>query len=103
MLELIRKSLLAGIGAVVLTKQKVTETTERLVTEGKLSAAEAQKLGEELIKAGERQWDEISTRLGDIFKKGAENVEDVKPSEFEELRARVEALEKRFSGDPKTP
>ena len=63
MLELIKKSLLAGVGAVVVTKQKVMETTEHLVKEGKLSTSEAEKLSEELVKSGGRQCEEMSTKL----------------------------------------
>ncbi len=97
MLELIRKSFLAGLGVVVLTKEKVQEFTRMLVEEGKLSTDEADKLADELIKSGQRQWDEINTKTQELVKKGMEAVDVVRRKEFEELKARVESLEQRFA------
>ncbi len=60
MLELMKKGLMAGIGAVVLTTEKVQETVRKLVEEGKISTEEGEKLAQELVKTGQHQWEEIS-------------------------------------------
>jgi polyhydroxyalkanoate synthesis regulator phasin len=96
MLELIRKGLMAGIGAVVLTTEKIQETVRKLVEEGKISTEEGEKLAQELVKSGERQWDEITTKLAETTKKWSDNTELVTRKEFEELEARVETLEQRL-------
>jgi len=62
MIDLIKKSLYAGIGAVVLTKEKIQEMTRRLVEDGKITSEESEKLAEEMVKSGERQWEEMSRR-----------------------------------------
>ena len=41
MIDLIKKSVMAGIGAAVVTKEKVEEALEDFVRQGKLSAADA--------------------------------------------------------------
>ncbi len=96
MLELIKKSILAGIGAVVVTAEKVQDATKRLVEEGKLSTEEAERLADELVKSGERQWDEISGKLNDSVKRGMDSLDFVRRKEFQDLRARVELLEQRI-------
>jgi polyhydroxyalkanoate synthesis regulator phasin len=97
MLELIKKGLLAGLGAAVVTKEKVQEATRLLVQEGKISTEEAEKVAEELIKSGEQQWQDINAKIAETFKKWSENVDFVRNREFQELKSRLEALEQRVS------
>jgi polyhydroxyalkanoate synthesis regulator phasin len=96
MLELIKKGLMASIGAVVLTTEKVQEAVRKLVEEGKISTEEGEKLAEELVKSGERQWDEISAKMSEKTKKWSEGLEVIKRKEFEDLKNRVETLEQRL-------
>jgi polyhydroxyalkanoate synthesis regulator phasin len=97
MLELMKKGLMAGIGAVVLTTEKVQETIRKLVEEGKISTEEGEKLAQDLVKTGERQWEEISTTIAEKTKKWSDSVEVVKREEFEHLKARIESLEQRLT------
>ena len=97
MLELIRKGLMAGIGAVVLTTEKIQEAVRKLVEEGKISTEEGEKLAQELVKSGERQWEEITTKMADTTKKWSESMEFVKRKEIEELKERLENVEQRLT------
>jgi len=106
MLELIRKGLMAGIGAVVLTTEKIQEAVKKLVEEGKITTEEGEKLAQELVKSGERQWDEITTKMADTTRKWSEGMEYVKRKELEELKERLHQLEERLAvleqGQPPT-
>jgi polyhydroxyalkanoate synthesis regulator phasin len=97
MLELIKKGFMAGIGAAVLTTEKIQESVKKFVEEGKISTEEGEKLAQELVKSGERQWEEIITKMGEKSKKWSENIELVRRKEFEELKERIENLEKRLA------
>ncbi len=97
MLELMKKGLMAGIGIVVLTTEKVQEAVRKLVDEGKISTEEGEKLAQELVKTGQHQWEEISSTIAEKTKKWTENVEIVKRKELEELRERVQNLEQRIA------
>ncbi len=96
MLELLKKSMLAGIGAAVLTRDKIREATRMLVEEGKISSDEAEKLTEDLVKSGGREWEELNSKFQSSFKKISENLEVVRRKEFADLKARVELLEQRL-------
>ena len=97
MLELLKKSLLASLGAAVITKEKVNNATRHLVEQGKLSKEEADKLAHDLVEGGKRQWEEIQNKLTDVAKKALENLDLAKKTEFQQLMERVENLEKRLT------
>jgi len=96
MLELLKKSVLAGLGAVMLTRDKIRETTRVLVEEGKLSTDEAENFAEELVKSGEKQWDEFNGKFQTSMRKVSDNLEVVRKKDFQDLKARVELLEQRL-------
>jgi polyhydroxyalkanoate synthesis regulator phasin len=97
MLDLIKKGMLAGLGAAVLTRDKVLEATRKLVDEGKLSNDEAETLTDELIKSGEREWEEAGAKIHSSFRKVSESLEVVRKKDFLDLLAKVETLEQRLA------
>ena len=110
MLELLRKSMLAGLGAAVLTHDKIREATRAFVKNGKLTSDEADKLAEDLVSSGEREWGDLNSKLQSSLKKISENLEVVRKKEFVDLEARVKLLEQRLglleqtrSGESETP
>jgi polyhydroxyalkanoate synthesis regulator phasin len=96
MLELLRKGMLAGLGMAVLTGEKIREATRMLVEEGKISSDEADKLADDLVKSGEKEWDEINSKFQSSFRKISENLEVVRKKDFADLKTRVELLEERL-------
>ncbi|HYA02209.1 MAG TPA: phasin family protein [Syntrophobacteria bacterium] len=97
MLDTIRKSLLATLGAAVVTKEKVEEATRGWVDEGKISRAEAERLAQDLVESGQHQWGEIQTRVAEMVRKGLDTLDIGSKKEFRELKARVEELERRLT------
>ena len=55
MLETIKKGLLASIGAVVLTRERIRQLLDKLVQEGKLSSEEAERLADRMAQEGEKE------------------------------------------------
>ena len=96
LIEMIRKSLLASLGAAVVTKEKVEAATQRLVEDGKISRDEAEKLANELVESGRHQWDEIQEKMTETVRKGLDTFDIGSKREFQELRERVENVEKRL-------
>jgi polyhydroxyalkanoate synthesis regulator phasin len=96
LIEMIRKSLLASLGAAVVTKEKVEEATKRLVEDGKISRDEAEKLANELVESGRHQWDEIQEKMTETVRKGLDTFDIGSKREFQDLQERVENLEKRL-------
>ncbi|MBN2123164.1 MAG: phasin family protein [Deltaproteobacteria bacterium] len=96
MFELIKKSLLAGLGAAVVTKEKVEETTKKLVDEGKISMEEAEKLSKELLESGQAQWQELQSKITAAVKKAVSSLDLAARKDLEALEEKVEDLRKRL-------
>jgi len=97
LVEMIRKSLLASLGAAVVTKDKVEEATKRWVDEGKISKDEAEKLAQDLVESGKHQWEDIQEKIAESVRKGMDNFDIGSKKEFQELKGRVENIEKRLT------
>ncbi len=97
MFELIKKGVLASLGAAVVTKEKVEKATRKLVNEGKISKAEAEKLAQELLESGQKQWEEIQAMVTDAVKKVVENLDIITKKDFQELNEKVEELQKKLA------
>jgi polyhydroxyalkanoate synthesis regulator phasin len=96
MLETIGKGLLGGLGAVLLTKDKVEEIVRKLVKETKLSQEDARRLTDDLVETGERQWEEMDKAVMEVLRKGLDKMDVGSRKEMEKLDAKVDNLEKRL-------
>jgi polyhydroxyalkanoate synthesis regulator phasin len=97
MFDAIKKSLLLSLGSAVVTKEKIEEATRHLVERGKMSKEDSEKLSQALLESGENQWEDIRSDVKDSIKKGLENLDICSKKEFEDLKMRVENMEKRLS------
>ncbi len=95
--DAIKKSLLAGLGAAVVTKQMVQQAAHTFVDQGKISTEEAERLAEDLIRSGEHQWNDLQSRINESVRKGLDNLDINSRRELEELKDRLNALERRIS------
>jgi polyhydroxyalkanoate synthesis regulator phasin len=64
MIDLIKKTVLAGIGASVTTKEKVESLLHEYVEKGKLSTQEAKSLADRIIADGKVEFEQTKQELG---------------------------------------
>jgi polyhydroxyalkanoate synthesis regulator phasin len=94
--DLAEETLLAGVGAVVLTKERMDEMVEELSSKGRLTRDDARELVDDMVgrwrgdavRFGER----ASSTLGGVFRE----VGLVTRREYEELELRLAQLEHRL-------
>ncbi len=76
MLDTIKKTLLAGVGAAIISKERAESLLGEFVQQGKVSSAEARQMAEKIAAEGRREFetmsDGLSERLHDMFN-GAES------------------------------
>ncbi len=89
MIELIRKTILAGIGAAVLSKEKIELSLKELVEKGKLSTEEAKEMASKIASDGKEEFERVSQDL-------RENLNDLLEKAGVGQKERVDALEKRL-------
>lgn len=99
MLTSLKRTLLAGVGAIAFSHNKLKATIDELVARGELSSSQAKILLETLIRRGEEESEEISGRL----LTEARSFRDLLPTtkfEFEKLAQRVRRLEDHAGLEP---
>lgn len=97
MFEFIRKGLLTGFGLVVVTRRKLRETTDNLVKEGKMSQQEAEKLIEEFMEEGNRQWEDIREKVNETIRQSFDTLDIGSKKEFVDLKEKVNTIEKHLN------
>lgn len=97
MYESVRNLLLAGLGAAVLTKEKVLEATKQFVDQGRMTAAEAERVAEEVVEESRKQAKSLGDNLGEKLeagvKRAVEALDLVNRAEFDRLALQVAQLE----------
>lgn len=94
MLDLLKKGMLTGLGIAVVAREKLEAAAKRLVDEGKMSQTDAEKLLADLLASGEAQWKDMENRMRETMREMVSGLHLCTRQEFEELRARVDKLEK---------
>jgi polyhydroxyalkanoate synthesis regulator phasin len=100
MIDLIKKSLLAGVGVAMVTKEKVEESLNEFVRDGKLSAQDARVMAEKIAEQGKREFDELSAKLGAKLKDFTARGEEETRAKLVALEQRLRVLEERLSSPP---
>ena len=93
MIDTIKKTLLAGLGAAVVTRDKVEAALSDLVKQGKVSSTEAREMAEKIAADGKKEFEtlsgELNARIKDVLAGFNRNTQD----RLDALDARVRALE----------
>lgn len=93
MIDFLRKTVLAGVGATVVTAEKVESILNDLVERGQLSAEEARKATEEITSQSKREFEEAEKRLGSMFEDLLHKAHVASQEDVAKLTKRVNALE----------
>jgi polyhydroxyalkanoate synthesis regulator phasin len=93
MIELIKKTLLAGVGATIVTKEKVEEALQDYIRQGKVTAGDARIMAEKIAEQGRREFETMSAELAAKFREMAEKADFTQRARIEALEARVKKLE----------
>ena len=93
MLDNLKKTIYAGIGATVISAEKLNVTLNELVEKGKLSSKDAQELAKKIADEGRKEFEESSQRVGSMVDEWLRKANFAREKDFVELQKRVEALE----------
>jgi polyhydroxyalkanoate synthesis regulator phasin len=93
MIETLKKTILAGLGAAVVTRDRVQEGLEDFVKQGKITAAEARAMAEKIADEGRQEFDKASAKLGEKVRDVLSYSSGKNLARIEELEARIAALE----------
>ncbi|MEY4489317.1 MAG: hypothetical protein RIQ79_1825 [Verrucomicrobiota bacterium] len=90
MIDTIKKTLLAGVGAAVITKEKVQDALDDYVRQGKIKADDARIIAEKIAERGRREFEEMSAQA-------SAKVQEILHRQDAAVAARLTALEARVA------
>ncbi len=90
MIDLIKKTLLTGVGLAVMTKEKVEELGKDLVSQAKLSEHEGKEFVDSLMKQSETARKDFETRINTAVQKAVSSLNLASKEEVARLSAKVE-------------
>jgi len=103
MLNIIKKSMLTGIGLALIAKDEVEDLARELVNKGKMTETEGTKFLEDLQK----RYDETQTKLEEKVQKAVKDfmkkADVVTSDELKGLKKEIRELKKAISEGPGTP
>jgi polyhydroxyalkanoate synthesis regulator phasin len=97
MIDLIKKTLLAGVGATILTKEKVESALQDYIRQGKVSAGDARIMAEKIAEQGRKEFETMSAELAAKFREFAERADLTHKARIEALETRVKKLEQALA------
>jgi polyhydroxyalkanoate synthesis regulator phasin len=97
MIESLKKTMLAGLGAAVVTRDKIAGSLDDLVKQGKITAADAREAAEKIAEEARRDFDKASTKLGDKVRDFVSYADGEHAKRLEALEARVASLEAKHA------
>lgn len=101
MLDTLKKTVLAGMGAAGVSKEKVRATLDELVAQGKITAAEARATADRIAAEGRLEFDKASTKVAARVKELVSYTDGEYVRRIMALEARVASLEAAARKKPK--
>ncbi len=100
MIDVIKKTLLAGVGAAVITKGKVEDALGDYVKQGKVKADDARIIAEKIAEQGRKEFDEMSQTLGAKIKEFTHHSNAETKAHIAALEERIRVLESKLAHPP---
>ena len=97
MIDLIKKTLLASVGAAVVTKEKLEKSLDEFVREGKVSTNDARIMAEKILEQGRREFDEACAHLGSKLREMTPRADEPTMATLAALEKRVRVLEEKLT------
>ncbi len=94
MIDLVKKTLLTGVGVAALTKEKIEEVARDFVEKGKLSEQEGKALVDDLMARSDESRKELQRQIEEKVVQLLDKMDLAKKSDLEALKGEVEELKK---------
>ena len=93
MFDLIKKTLLTGVGLAAMTKDKIEELAKELTEKEKLTEKEGKDLVDDLLKKSEKAKKELEKDIEKVVKNTMKKMNLVSAEELSDLTKRIKKLE----------
>ncbi|MCH8805733.1 MAG: phasin family protein [Planctomycetes bacterium] len=97
MIELIKKTLLAGVGLAALTKDKVEELARDIAKSAELSSEKGQQFVDEITKRAEKAREELEASVRRLVNDNLSKTDLPTREDIHKLMARIDELEQKLT------
>jgi len=94
MIDLIKKTMLAGVGLAAMTKDKVEELADELTEEGELSEKEAKELLDDLLKRSKRAKKDLNKKMENVVRKVLKKMDVATKKDIARLDRKIKNIKK---------
>ena len=98
MIDSIKKALLTGVGLAAMSKEKIEVWAKQFAEEAKLAEGEGKKFVEDILKQTEEARKNAEDQVTKFTKAALDKMGLHTKTEYDELKKRVEELEKKIAG-----
>ncbi len=95
MIELVKKTLLTGVGVAALSKEKIEDLAKDLIEKGKMTEQEGKKLVDQLLSSSEEARQDLQKQIEEKIQAVLEKMDLAKKSDFDALKLEIEELQKK--------
>ncbi|MEM8867945.1 MAG: hypothetical protein AAGC73_06725 [Verrucomicrobiota bacterium] len=96
MIDLVKKTMLAGVGLAVVTKDKVLESLDEYVEKGKLTKEEAAAMSDKIVEEGRTETEKAKVEASKLFNEMLHRANVVTQDQLKSLEERIVELEGRL-------
>jgi polyhydroxyalkanoate synthesis regulator phasin len=100
MIDALKKTLYAGLGATVVTAEKIESSLQELVEKGKLSADDARETARKISEDSKKEFEEAQSSLKSMFEELLERAPVAWKRDLDAVNERLDALEKKAEPGP---
>lgn len=98
MFDILKKTMLFGAGLASMTREKMEKFVDEMVKKGEISEKEGRDLLDDLIDRSKKARQDFEEGVGKAVAKAMKKLNIPQRGEIDELRARIEELEKSREG-----
>ncbi len=96
MIDLVKKTLLTGVGVVALTKEKIEELAKDFVEKGKMSEEEGKVLVDDLLARSDESRKELQKQVEDMVITVLDKMDLARKSDVAALKSEIEELREKL-------
>jgi len=96
MIEIVKKSMLAGIGIASLTKDKVEEIAKDLVKQGGITEQEGRKFVEEMLGYADKTRNDMEKIVESSIEKVINRLDLVRRKDFDEVKKSLDEIQEKL-------
>ncbi len=89
MFDLIKKTILTGVGLAAMTKDKIDELAKELAEKGKMSEKEGKELLDDLLKKSEQSRKDLETKVEDMVRRVLKKMDVATKKDIERLEKKL--------------